>query len=595
MYEYKCIVCYNTIMQLSAFELGSGWILVPSNRIAMPEYTRRQNDLPVDVVIWLMYGDEGKGKIVDSLWWHGVRFNGGHNAGHTLVIDGINFDLHIIPSSIVSRDKLAIIARTCVVGLDLPKVRKDDESWTKFQVSSDGDIVCNHRLSDLQVRQDDGSIMKVWVFPELEQLRSKGVNPDGRLFISESAPLIGVHHVLLDALSEEVRDRLGARKIGSTGSGIAPAYGKTHSIIDQALEYAEWAREEYRELSESLKRLTEIRESITLWLALSSPDVYMAFVQAEWTIIVKYFPKISFDEIKREQFRKIAELRKAKNEWKIIIWDEREKIKALIGRGERIIGEWAQSVLISEGQSVYGTTSNPNIATFCEATGITEDQIANVFGVMKLPPSSVGTRPIDFMKYPKSDLLDSLRNKYKEFGVSTWRPRDIVKISLIEIARAVDLLLAWTSQSESLRDKIVPVLNRVDGLIDFSGLTGGRIPVVTGYTHHVWEEAHVWLHPKNFDWQTEIEINPKNLLTHYPKRNILGHPDMFSTSRESVIERVIGWDFSLDATRIGEGSHYIAQYVLAATFGKNNSREIIMWTGPRREDLVLARDIAPSR
>ncbi len=79
-----------------------------------------------------------------------MRFNGGHNAGHTLVVNGIHYDLHIVPSSIVSENKLAIIARTCVVGLDLPKLKKEEDGWTRFETSNDGGIVCKHTLDELR-------------------------------------------------------------------------------------------------------------------------------------------------------------------------------------------------------------------------------------------------------------------------------------------------------------------------------------------------------------------------------------------------------------------------------------------------------------
>lgn len=68
-------------MQLSHYvpDRESG-ILLPNTDIITPEYTRRQKDLPADMVIGMVFGDEGKGKVVDSSSGHGIRFNGGHNA-----------------------------------------------------------------------------------------------------------------------------------------------------------------------------------------------------------------------------------------------------------------------------------------------------------------------------------------------------------------------------------------------------------------------------------------------------------------------------------------------------------------------------------
>ena len=585
-------------MNLSSFmREWPSWILVPQRNIIVPEYARRQEGHPADIWVGCALGDEGKWKIGDTLWGHAVRFNGGHNAGHTLMVNGVTYDFHIVPSSIVDPTKMAIIARTCVVGLELPKARKDEESgWKKFDTSKSGDIVCNHKLDDMYARMSDRSIQKVWVFPELEQVRSKHIDPNGRLFISKNATLIGVHHILLDALSEEIRERLSVPKIGSTGSGIAPAYGKTHTIIEHAITHGQWVLPEYRELAQNLKSLNEQRWYSSILFALQRPNTYMSFVEAEWAIMKKYFPNISFDEIKKEQYRQIALLRQAKEQCKIIIGDEKEKIRQLIRENGRIIGEWAQSLLIGDAHSVYGTTSNPDVTTFCEATGIREDEIGNIFLVMKLPPSSVGTRPIDFMRYPESSLLERLRQDYREFGVSTGRPRDIVQISLVETARAVELLLAWTGSPDTLRDRIVPVLNRADGLRDFAELTGGQIPIVTGYTHHVWGETHVGLYEDAIDRTRSVTtITPKNLLTNYPDRNMLGHPDMFKTSSDKVIKRMVGWDLSVNTDRMWAGVGYVTEYVLAAIFGNDVPRDVILGTWPKRGDLVVVRKMTPSR
>ena len=81
------------------------------------------------------------------------------------------------------------------------------------------------------------------------------------------------------------------------------------------------------------------------------------------------------------------------------------------------------------------------MSLFCTATGIHPEEIANLFLTLKLPPSSVGTRPLQFMQYVETQALAALRKTYKEYGVSTGRPRDIMKISLIEVAEAVRLTL----------------------------------------------------------------------------------------------------------------------------------------------------------
>ena len=133
------------------------------------------------VVIGTQWGDEGKGKIVDWLTDHVsavVRFQGGHNAGHTLVIGGKKTIVRLIPSGIMHP------AVKCFIG--------------------NGVVVSPE------------AIMK-----EIRELESAGIDVRGRLRISEACPLILPYHVALDAARELAK---GEAKIGTTGRGIGPAY-----------------------------------------------------------------------------------------------------------------------------------------------------------------------------------------------------------------------------------------------------------------------------------------------------------------------------------------------------------------------------------
>lgn len=133
------------------------------------------------VVIGTQWGDEGKGKIVDLLTERAaavVRFQGGHNAGHTLVIDGEKTVLHLIPSGILRHDV------QCFIG--------------------NGVVLEPHAL-----------------MREVIGLEEKGVPVRKRLHISPACPLILPYHVQLDLAREKAR---GSQKIGTTGRGIGPAY-----------------------------------------------------------------------------------------------------------------------------------------------------------------------------------------------------------------------------------------------------------------------------------------------------------------------------------------------------------------------------------
>ena len=136
------------------------------------------------VVVGTQWGDEGKGKVVDWLTDHAqgvVRFQGGHNAGHTLVINGRKTALQLIPSGVMRPGVACYIGNGVVV-----------------------DPV--HLLSEIQ------------------RLESIGVEVRSRLYISESCPLILPFHVEVDRAREALRETSGSGKIGTTGKGIGPAY-----------------------------------------------------------------------------------------------------------------------------------------------------------------------------------------------------------------------------------------------------------------------------------------------------------------------------------------------------------------------------------
>ncbi|MCT8249236.1 adenylosuccinate synthase [Proteus vulgaris] len=133
------------------------------------------------VVLGTQWGDEGKGKIVDLLTERAkyvVRYQGGHNAGHTLVIDGEKTVLHLIPSGILRENVVSIIANGVVLSPE--------------------------------------ALMK-----EMTQLEDRGIPVRSRLLLSEACPLILPYHIALDNAREKAR---GEKAIGTTGRGIGPAY-----------------------------------------------------------------------------------------------------------------------------------------------------------------------------------------------------------------------------------------------------------------------------------------------------------------------------------------------------------------------------------
>lgn len=136
------------------------------------------------VVVGTQWGDEGKGKLVDWLTESAqgvVRFQGGHNAGHTLVINGVKTALNLIPSGIMRPGVKCYIGNGVV----------------------------------LSVEQ---------LFKEIERLEAAGVEVRSRLRVSEACPLILPFHAALDLAREAAREGAGSEKIGTTGKGIGPTY-----------------------------------------------------------------------------------------------------------------------------------------------------------------------------------------------------------------------------------------------------------------------------------------------------------------------------------------------------------------------------------
>jgi len=137
--------------------------------------------VPVQMVLGLQWGDEGKGKVVDLLGESCdvvARFQGGHNAGHTVEFENKKFILHLIPTGILRNDIQCVIGNGVVV---------NPEALIK----------------------------------EISDLEKEGIDITGRLFISNNAHLVLPWHV---AIEKAVEKRKSGKKIGTTGRGIGPAY-----------------------------------------------------------------------------------------------------------------------------------------------------------------------------------------------------------------------------------------------------------------------------------------------------------------------------------------------------------------------------------
>ncbi|MGH3337215.1 MAG: adenylosuccinate synthetase, partial [Propionibacteriaceae bacterium] len=136
--------------------------------------------MPAIVVMGAQWGDEGKGKATDQLGDrvdYCVRYSGGNNAGHTVVVDGERYALHLLPSGILNPNCVPVIGNGVVVDLDV-------------------------------------------LFSEIEALAARGVDAS-HMVISSNAHIITSYHQVIDKVTERF---LGKARIGTTGRGVGPAY-----------------------------------------------------------------------------------------------------------------------------------------------------------------------------------------------------------------------------------------------------------------------------------------------------------------------------------------------------------------------------------
>ena len=304
---------------------------------------------PVNIaVIGAQWGDEGKGKIVDLLtpaFAVVARYQGGHNAGHTVFVNGRKFVLHLIPSGILHPDV------TCVIG--------------------NGVVV------------DPGALFK-----ELDELRGEGIEPEGRLFVSDRAHVILPYHRDLEAASEAAR---GERRIGTTSRGIGPSYedkaGRCGVRIRDLGDH-----DPDGVLAQTLRANVEARNH-----AVGGPPVDWEPVHAD--LIAAW-----------------ARLEPLVTDVSVYLNDARRD-------GRRVLYEGAQGTMldIDHGTYPFVSASNGTIGGVCTGLGVGAHSIGGVLGIIKAYTTRVGEGPLP------TELTghdgDALRESGQEFGASTGRPR----------------------------------------------------------------------------------------------------------------------------------------------------------------------------
>lgn len=315
--------------------------------------------MSIRCVIGLQWGDEGKGKIVDLLAAQSdmvVRYQGGSNAGHTVVVGGEKFILHLVPSGILHRGV------KCVIG--------------------NGVVVNPAKL-----------------LAEIDQLRDRGFEVKGRLYLSERAHLILPYHQLQERLAEQ---SLGRSRIGTTGHGIGPCYSD--------------------KFARTGIRVIDLYEPGLLWQRLKAN-------LAEKKRLMK--DPGNLQRIYRDYLSYARRL-------KAYVSDTRKIISQAIKKGERVLFEGAQGTLlnIDLGTYPYVTSSWSDSSGIAGGTGIPLKD-AQVIGVLKAYTTRVGGGP--FPTELPNALGNLLRESGDEYGATTGRPRRCGWLDLVAARYAAEI------------------------------------------------------------------------------------------------------------------------------------------------------------
>jgi len=305
--------------------------------------------MPNIVVVGMQWGDEGKGKVVDVITPHVnvvVRYQGGNNAGHTVVVGREKYVLHSIPSGILHNGCRCIIGSGVVI--------------------------------------DPASLIE-----EMESLVRRGVSLDGNLYISKNAHLIMPYHPALDLASES---KAGARRIGTTGKGVGPAY------VDKA------ARVGIRMADLLDERL--FRDKLEHNLAQKNRLLREIYDAQSFTV----------EEIFNPYLRYAGWLAP-------YITDTALLLSRWMDSGYSVLFEGAQGTMldIDHGTYPYITSSSTTAGGAATGSGVAPTRIHGVLGVAKAYTTRVGGGP--FPTEMIGDIAEQIRARGHEYGATTGRPR----------------------------------------------------------------------------------------------------------------------------------------------------------------------------
>ena len=364
------------------------------------------------VVVGTQWGDEGKGKLVDWLTESAqgvVRFQGGHNAGHTLVINGVKTALHLIPSGIMRPGV------TCYIG--------------------NGVVLSPAKLLD-----------------EIAGLEAAGVQVRNRLRISEACPLILPLHAVLDVAREAARESGGSEKIGTTGRGIGPAY--EDKIARRALR------------AQDLKHPDRFAARLRDLLALYNHELtgFLRSGQIAFSDALSPYLKdgeLQFDAIYDEAMRQAEQIRP-------MLADVSRELNEAHLHGANLLFEGAQGTLldVDHGTYPYVTSSNTVAGNAAAGSGVGPGMLHYVLGITKAYCTRVGGGPFptELDWQTPGTPGHHMATVGAEKGVTTGRSR---RCGWFDAA-----LLKRSAQVNGLSGLCITKLDVLDGLPELKLCTG---------------------------------------------------------------------------------------------------------------------------
>ncbi|MGD9735533.1 MAG: adenylosuccinate synthase [Solirubrobacterales bacterium] len=341
--------------------------------------------MPGVVIVGAQWGDEGKGKVTDVLAEDAtmiVRFQGGNNAGHTIVREGREYKFHLIPSGILHQDK------TCVIG---------------------NGVVVDPRV----------------LLGEIDDLKRAGIGV-ANLRISANAHLIMPYHVLLDTAGET---KLGKNSIGTTRRGIGPAYAdkalrlgiRVQDLLDEKIlrtkirAALEPKQQALRELGVQRRKLQREGGGGPEAVAALGPD-----------------PRLDVHSMVEEHVSFGHRLEPHIADTARLCWDE-------LDAGRTVIFEGAQATLLDLDHGTYPfvTSSNPIAGAATVGAGVGPTDISEVWGIAKAYATRVGAGP--FPTELSDEVGERMVEAGHEYGTTTGRRRRAGWMDLVALRYAVRL------------------------------------------------------------------------------------------------------------------------------------------------------------